>query len=83
MTWLDLRHHASRHGLFVVHGETSLVEVGRAVAADDSSRVEAWIGRGQLARPTPQEHAAWEADMSCFFDFVIVQPFVLVKPVQH
>lgn len=83
VTWLDLRQHALRGALFVVHPDAKLLEVGLAVASDDKAAVEQWLTSGQLARPSVEEHAAWEADLSRPFDFVIVQPFVLAQLVDN
>ena len=77
----DLRPHARRGGLFVVHGAIDLVTVGVAVVGDDAKSVQTWISAGRLSRPTPAQLAAWEADETARFDSLIAQPFVLVRPI--
>jgi len=83
VTWMDLRQHAARNALFVVRGDASLIDVAIAVSEDDKAAVEAWLTEEQLSRPTAEEHEAWETDLSRPFDFVIVQPFVLARAVDH
>lgn len=81
--WRDLRTHAGRGVLFLWTGQTPLVDAAIAVAKDDKSAVESWLEQGQLARPTAAQLSAWEEELDRPFEFVIVQPFVLARCVEH
>ena len=78
--WRDLRAHAARQGLFLVH-DVDLIEAARAIATDDVPTVQGWIEGGQLTRPTAEQLEAWEKCLDKPFTAAIVQPFALAKPV--
>ena len=50
------------------------------MAADDQAKVKVWIDDGALRRPTLEEVTRWTADPVAFYA-VIVQPFVLCRPI--
>jgi hypothetical protein len=78
----DLRAHVARDAVVVVADALDLVEVGFAVASDDVERVGAWIGDGSMRKPRQGEVEAWAADPDVRFVSLIVQPFVLVRPMR-
>lgn len=78
--WAPLGPHARREALFEVHG-LDLVEVGLAIARDRSAVVAHWLESGAVRRPSPERVAAFEADGDARFETLIVQPFVLFRPV--
>ena len=78
--WPPLGPHAKRQALFEVHG-LALVEVGLAIARDRSAIVAHWIESGSLTRPSAERVAAFEADAEARFETLIVQPFVLFRPI--
>jgi hypothetical protein len=71
-------HHA-RGALVRVDGLDLLV-VGEALAADDAARLRGWLATGQVARVDDATWRAWSALPGDAFELVIVQPFVLVRP---
>jgi len=79
-TWAALEPHARRQGLFLVRDGLELSEVAAAIATDDQSKVEEWIGDLSLRRPTLDEVTEWAEDPVAFYA-VIVQPFVLCRPI--
>jgi hypothetical protein len=78
--WPPLGPHARRQALFEVH-DLELVEVGLAIARDRSAIVEHWLASGSISRPSAERVAAFEVDESARFETLIVQPFVLFRPV--
>jgi len=76
--WRSLRPHNERRALFVVSDGLDLLDAAEAVAVDDTARVAEWLARGLLARPLEDQVAAWTEEPDTTFEFVIVQPFVLV-----
>lgn len=81
--WKDLRIHLQRDAIIMVAQELDLVEVATVVAADDKLKVADWIGEGQLQKPSAEQVQAWEAELEKPFRMLIVQPFILVQPVNH
>lgn len=72
-----LEPHMRRRTVFVVRN-LELVDVGTAVADDESTKVAAWMEDGSLARPTVDEVIRWHESKSKF-TVLVVQPFVLIK----
>ena len=79
-TWALLQPHALRNALFLVMDPASLEEAAEALAADDKATVAKWIESGALRRPASAELKHWE-QTPVAFTAVIVQPFVLAKPI--
>ena len=79
-TWSSLVPHARRNALFIVDAATDLVDAGVAVATDDQEKVSQWIRESTLRRPSAAEIASWDAHPVAFLA-VIVQPFVLCRPI--
>ena len=79
-TWAALEPHARRSALFVVEEGTALVDVAVAVASDDQAAVGGWIKGGALRRPSVEEVAEWDRSPVAFYA-IIVQPFVLCRPI--
>ena len=77
--WKMLAMHYRRDALFIVDASVTLLDAAVAVAEDDRERVSRWIDEGQIARPTPEQARAWEAEEGPRFLSVIVQPFVLAQ----
>lgn len=79
VTYTPLAQHTARGGLFLVTG-ASLADVARAIAANRTAEVEAYIEGGKLRRPAADEHELFAKDPEAYtFSFVIVQPFVLAQ----
>lgn len=79
-TWALLSPHAQRNALFLVMDPASLDEAADALAADDKAKVAKWVENGVLRRPAAAELKHWES-APIAFTAVIVQPFVLAKPI--
>lgn len=77
--WASLLPHAKRHAFFLVGDAVSLVDVALAVARDDQAAVKGWMEDQTLRRPSADELADWER-MPMPFEAIIVQPFVLGRP---
>ncbi len=72
--WRWLRpHHAA--GRLVFARGLDLIEVGVAVAEDDSARVGAWLADGALVQSTDVDLTTWGDERRLVF--LIVQPFVI------
>ncbi len=79
--WRELRIHLRRDALVTVAGELDVVTVATTVASDDAAQVEAWIGAGQLSKPSAADLEAWETSPDKPFLMLIVQPYILIQTV--
>lgn len=78
--WDMLKVHHDNGAVFIVHGELSLVDAAYAVATDKVNFVKIWLDNGELSRPTNSEVDDFKKEpFKKICDFVIVQPYVLVK----
>ncbi len=75
----DLVAHLQRDAVFVVAETVPLVECGVAIALDDVDRVQGFIARGELRKPSREERRDWAATPERRWTAVVVQPFVLVQ----
>ena len=81
--WHDLKDHLERDAIIVVAGDLDLMTVADYVTQDKADVIQQLISRQQLAKPTPQQLAAWSAMPLKEFSFVIAQPFVLIQEAGH
>ena len=77
--WSELRSHAVAGQAFLVSGDLELLDAALAVAHDDASAAEAWIGTGKLVHPTSEQMKSFERGSARTFRYVIVSPFVLIQ----
>ncbi len=79
--WKDLRIHLQRGAVILVASELDMLDTAVAVAEDDKDKVAAWIGAGQLIKPSSEQIEAWESELEKPFRMLIVQPFILAQEV--
>ena len=77
--WEWLIPHVKRDAVVIVDRQLDLLDVGAAIAGDNVTSVQNWIGEQQIYKPSPEQIAAWNGDQSKRFNALIVQPFVLVQ----
>ena len=77
--WDWLIPHAKRDAIIVVTQGLDLIEVGVAVASDNTAKVGVWISEALIAKPSAEQMGAWNSDRAKRFDTLIVQPYVLVQ----
>ena len=77
--WEWLKPHFEREALLVISKELELAEVGERLAADDAVMLQRWLASHLIAKPTPEQAAAWENNMLQRFNILIVSPFVLIQ----
>ncbi len=79
INWQDLKPHAQRDALIIVDENLDLVEVGCAVANDQTNLVQNWISEQLIQKPTVQQLSIWNENPNKKFKTIIVQPFVLIS----
>jgi hypothetical protein len=63
----------------IVNDGLDLVDVGVAIAQDDTVKVDRWIGEQLITKPTNDDLAKWNNNPAQKFRAIIVQPYVLVQ----
>lgn len=77
--WKWLSDHAQRDAVVIVHPSLDLVDVGVAIATDNTQSVQHWITEQMLVKPTEKEIIEWDAQVGKSFTSLIIQPFVLIQ----
>ncbi|MBW4520451.1 MAG: DUF2288 domain-containing protein [Scytolyngbya sp. HA4215-MV1] len=81
-TWDWLMPHAKRDSVIVVSPELDLLDVGVAIASDNTTSVQHWIAESLIAKPSPDQLANWNDHLNQRFTALIVQPYVLVQELE-
>ncbi len=81
MEWHVLIPHVQRDALIVVNKSLDLIEVGFAIANDNTNLVQHWISEQLIQKPSAEQLSVWNEDNNKKFNTIIVQPFVLVSPI--
>ncbi|MBD1919971.1 DUF2288 family protein [Microcoleus sp. FACHB-831] len=77
--WEWLEPHVKRDVVVVVDKNLDLLDVGVAIASDNTSCVQHWIGEQLIQKPSPTQMQNWSSDRAKRFNALIVQPYVLVQ----
>lgn len=77
--WEWLIPHHERDVVVIVTRELDLLDVGEAIANDNTSSVQHWINEQLIYKPSPQQVSDWNENRSKRFNALIVDPFVLVQ----
>lgn len=77
--WEWLIPHVQRDVVVVVAQPLDLLDVGVAIASDNTVVVQNWISEELLAKPSATQLSDWNGDRTKRFNTLIVQPFVLVQ----
>lgn len=77
--WQWLLPHLSRDSVIVVTPELNIVDVGVAIANNNVPLVQNWISQELIRKPSLNQMADWQANLSKRFHALIVQPFVLIQ----
>ncbi|MBE9061801.1 DUF2288 domain-containing protein [cf. Phormidesmis sp. LEGE 11477] len=78
VSWELLKPHVQRDAVIVVNSQLDLVEVGAAIAANQTQIVERWINEQLIQKPTADQLVIWNSENKSFTS-LIVQPYVLIK----
>lgn len=82
INWKDLLPHAKRDVVIVVKKELDLLDVGSAIAQDNSSAVSNWIEQQLIAKPSSKQLTNWNNELDKQFLTLIIQPFVIIQEVE-
>jgi hypothetical protein len=74
-----LKPHIQKDAVILVTPDLDLLDVGVAIASDNTQSVQHWIGEQLLVKPSPEILNKWNSTPSQRFQAMIIQPYVLVK----
>lgn len=77
--WEWLIPHVQRDAVIVVAVGLDLLDVGVAIASDNTSQVGTWIDEALIAKPSTDQMGEWNLERTKRFHTLIVQPYVLVQ----
>ncbi|MBD2302922.1 DUF2288 domain-containing protein [Nostoc sp. FACHB-87] len=77
--WDWLIPHVQRDAVILVAQGLSLLDVGEAIANDNTQSVQQWIDEQLITKPSVDQVGIWNGDRQKRFNTLIVQPFVLVQ----
>ena len=79
--WPSLRPHFTRGAIFIIDPTISLKLACEAFVKDDRPLVEEWLNKNLIRRPSDEEDKTWSKAPVREFQFGIVQPYVLIQPI--
>ncbi len=77
LSWL--KPHIQKDTVIVVNDDLDLVEVGVAIATDNTIAVQRWVGEQLITKPSEDDLSIWNSQPHQKFQAIIVQPYVLVQ----
>lgn len=81
--WHDLKQHLERDAIIVVDSNLDLGHVATHVARDSVTIIQEWIATQMIGKPSGPQLSAWDANPAKEFNFLIVQPYVLIQEIGH
>ena len=74
-----LKPHIQKDVVIIVVPELDLLDVGVAIANNDTTTVDRWVNEQLVTKPSAETLSRWNANSTQKFQALIVQPFILVK----
>jgi hypothetical protein len=79
--WEWLIPHLQRDAVILVALELDLLDVGVAIAGDNTTSVGRWIEENLLTKPSTAQISTWNASPNKRFSALIVEPYVIVQEI--
>ena len=79
--WEWLKPHLQRGTLFIIAQNLELAEVAFRIAQDDTDYILKVMNDNSLKRPSEEQIEKWDKTPLAQFNFVIVQPYVLMQEI--
>jgi hypothetical protein len=77
--WEWLIPHVQRDAVILVAVELDLLDVGVAIASDNTLKVQTWIDEALITKPSTAQVGEWNIEHTKRFNTLIIQPYVLVQ----
>ena len=81
--WEGLAAHCKKDHLLLVSKELDIIDVAMRVAQDSVPHIEKWMVNEEIRKPSLNQITTWENSPELEFDFLIVQPWVLIQEKTH
>ena len=81
--WEGLAAHCKKDHLLLVSKELDIIDVAMRVAQDSVPHIEKWLVNEEIRKPSLNQITTWESSPEMEFDFLIVQPWVLIQEKTH
>lgn len=78
-----LKPHIQKDAVILVTPDLDLLDVGVAIASDNTQSVQHWIGEQLLVKPSSEILNQWNSNPNQKFQAMIIQPYVLVKQMKN
>ncbi|MBD2450673.1 DUF2288 domain-containing protein [Nostoc sp. FACHB-152] len=79
--WEWLIPHVQRDAVILVAQGLNLLDVGEAIANDNTQSVQQWIDEQLITKPSVDQVGEWNGDRQKRFNTLIIQPYVLVQEI--
>jgi hypothetical protein len=76
-----LKPHIQKDVVIIVDPELDLLDVGVAIASDNTQSIQHWIGEQLLVKPSQEILDRWNTHPDRKFQAIIIQPYILVKEI--
>ena len=77
--WNWLVPHVKRDAVVIIDQKLDLLDVGVAIASDNTSSVQDWMSRELIYKPSAEQLSIWNGNDTKKFNALILQPFVLIQ----
>jgi hypothetical protein len=77
--WEWLIPHVQRDAVILVAVDLDLLDVGVAIASDNTLKVQTWIDEALITKPSTAQVGEWNIQHTKRFNTLIIQPYVLVQ----
>ena len=77
----ELLAHQRRDALLIAQPSIDILDVAVAIAEDDTARIAAYLGSGEVYKPVLTQLTDWCVEPGFRLQFVILQPYVLAQPI--
>ncbi len=76
-----LKPHIQKDAVIIVDLELDILDVGVAIASDNTQSIQHWIGEQLLVKPSQEILDRWNLNPDRKFQAIIIQPYILVKEI--
>ncbi|MBT4762091.1 MAG: DUF2288 family protein [Bdellovibrionaceae bacterium] len=81
-SWNMILDHQKNEAVIWASPELDLVEVGYCIAVDDTDTIKSWMSKDLVHKPNTEQIDLWQKTEKRF-QFLILQPFVVIQEVLH
>ena len=80
--WIALEEHHERESLLIIKSHLDLIDVAVSIANDDVHKVKEWLSTEEIKRPDEEMVNDFKENDHVYFEFVIIQPYVIAQQLE-